>query len=317
MTYYVTRRILQSLPLLLLLTFATFVLLHYLPGGPLAFYEDNPNITAADLARLERQLGLDKPVSIQYLYWLTNLLRGEWGISYAANRAVSTMIWERFPATIRLTGLSLCLALLIALPVGMISALKQYSIFDHAVTTITYIGRSMPPFWTGLLLILVFSVYFRWLPAGGMYSLGGEAGWGDYLQHLVLPLTNLAMILAAKYARFLRASMLETIHQDFIRTARAKGASELSIILRHSLKNAAIPLVTIVALDLPFLFSGALYTEFIFSWPGIGRLFIESAFRFDYPVIMGIVTIISALVILSNLLADILYALLDPRIAYR
>jgi peptide/nickel transport system permease protein len=316
MFHYISRRILQSIPLLLLLTFTVFALIQYL-GGPLALYEDNPQITASDLARLEAQLGLNKPIAIQYLYWLTDLLQGKWGISYASNRPVAIIIWERFPATLSLTGFSLLLALLIALPVGILSATKQYSLFDHAVTSVTYIGRSMPPFWTGLLLILLFSVSLRWFPAGGMYTLGGETSWGDYLHHLVLPMSNLALILAAKYARFLRASMLEAVHQDYIRTARAKGVSEIAIILVHSLKNAAIPLITIIALDLPFLFSGALFTEQIFSWPGIGRLFIESAFRFDYPVIMGIVTIISTLVIVSNLLADILYAILDPRIAYR
>lgn len=318
MLHYISRRILQSIPLLLVLTFATFALIQTLPGGPLALYEDNPTITTADLARLEQRLGLDRPIPVQYFYWLTNLLQGEWGMSYAANRSVALMIWERFPATIYLTGLSLLCSLVIALPVGILAATKQYSLFDHLVTSLTYVGRSMPPFWTGLLLILIFSVSLRWFPAGGMYTLGSEGvSWRDYLHHLFLPLCNLALILAAKYARFLRASMLETIHQDFMRTARAKGVSEGAIILKHGLKNAAIPLITIISLDLPFLFSGALYTETIFSWPGIGRLFIESAFRFDYPVIMGIVTIIAALVILSNLLADILYALLDPRITYQ
>jgi peptide/nickel transport system permease protein len=225
-------------------------------------------------------------------------------------------IWERFPNTIYLTGLSLLASLLIAIPVGIISATRQYSTFDHIVTTMTYIGRSMPVYYSGLLLIIVFSIWLRWFPSGGMHTLGKEFSIIDSLQHLFLPMLSLSTLIAAKYVRFLRTSMLEVIHQDYIRTAAAKGVSERIIIYKHAFRNAAIPLVTVVAIDLPVLFAGALFTETIYSWPGMGRLFVDSATRFDYSIVMGIVSAIAFLVVVSNLLADVVYAILDPRITY-
>ena len=287
-----------------------------LPGGPLAAYENNPEISQEDIERLRHEMGLDRPIHIQYFSWLKNFVVGDWGYSFATKRPVLTEIWERLPNTIYLTGFSLIVALLIAIPAGIISATRQYSIFDHITTTLTYVGRSMPVYYSGLLLIIIFSIWLRWFPSGGMHTLGEEFSLIDSLMHLFLPMLSLSTLIAAKYVRFLRTSMLEVIHQDYIRTAAAKGLNEKVIIYKHAFRNAAIPLVTVVAIDLPVLFAGALFTETVYSWPGMGRLFVDSATRFDYSIVMGIVAAIAFLVVISNLIADIIYGILDPRITY-
>jgi peptide/nickel transport system permease protein len=287
-----------------------------LPGGPLAAYENNPEISQKDIERLRHEMGLDRPIPVQYWSWLKNFVRGEWGYSFATKRPVLSEIGDRLPNTLYLTGLSLVAALIIAIPAGILSATRQYSVFDHIVTTLTYVGRSMPVYFSGLLLIIVFSIWLRWLPSGGMHTLGKELSLIDGLRHLALPLLSLSTLIAAKYVRFLRTSMLEVIHLDYIRTAAAKGLRERVIVFKHAFRNAAIPLVTVVAVDLPVLFAGALFTETIYSWPGMGRLFVDAATRFDYSVVMGIVAAIAFLVVLSNLLADVVYAILDPRITY-
>ena len=313
---YIIRRLLTAIPVLLIITSAVFGLMQTLPGGPLAAYENNPEIKAADIARLRHELGLDRPIYVQYWAWLTNFLRGDWGYSFKTKRPVLTEIWERFPNTLFLTGFSLLFAILIAIPVGIISATRQYSLFDQIVTTLTYIGRAMPVYYSGFLLIIIFSIMLRWFPSGGMRTLGAESSVLDLFWHLVLPLTSLSVLIAAKYVRFLRTSMLEVIHQDYIRTASAKGLHEQVVIYKHAFRNAAIPLVTVIAIDIPTLFAGALFTETVYSWPGMGRLFVNSATDFDYSVVMGIVTMIAILVVISNLLADVVYAIIDPRIVY-
>ncbi len=310
------RRLLSAIPVMFIITFATFVLMQMLPGGPLAAYENNPEISQEDIERLRREMGLDRPIPVQYWAWLKNFVRGDWGYSFATKRPVLVEIWDRLPNTIYLTGLSLILALLIAIPVGIISATRQYSIFDHITTTLTYVGRSMPVYYSGLLLIIIFSIWLRWLPSGGMHTLGKEFSIIDSLRHLFLPMISLSTLIAAKYVRFLRTSMLEVIHQDYIRTAAAKGLHNRIIIYKHAFRNAAIPLVTVVAIDLPVLFAGALFTETVYSWPGMGRLFVDSATRFDYSIVMGIVAAIAFLVVVSNLIADVIYGILDPRITY-
>jgi peptide/nickel transport system permease protein len=299
-----------------IITFATFVLMQMLPGGPLAAYENNPEISQDDIQRLRHEMGLDRPIPVQYWAWLKNFVRGDWGYSFVTKRPVLQEIWDRLPNTLYLTGFSLILALIIAIPVGIISATRQYSIFDHITTTLTYIGRSMPVYYSGLLLIIIFSIWLRWFPSGGMYSLGKEFSIIDSLRHLFLPVLSLSTLIAAKYVRFLRTSMLEVIHQDYIRTAAAKGLRNRVIIFKHAFRNAAISLVTVVAIDLPVLFAGALFTETVYSWPGMGRLFVDSATRFDYSIVMGIVAAIAFLVVLSNLIADVVYGILDPRITY-
>ena len=267
-------------------------------------------------ATLAHEMGLDRPIPVQYWAWLKNFVRGDWGYSFATKRPVLQEIWDRLPNTLYLTGFSLILALIIAIPVGIISATRQYSIFDHITTTLTYVGRSMPVYYSGLLLIIVFSIWLRWFPSGGMHTLGKEFSLIDSLRHLFLPMVSLSTLIAAKYVRFLRTSMLEVIHQDYIRTAAAKGLHNRIIIFKHAFRNAAIPLVTVVAIDLPVLFAGALFTETVYSWPGMGRLFVDSATRFDYSIVMGIVAAIAFLVVLSNLIADVIYGILDPRITY-
>ncbi len=317
MARYALRRVLQAVPLLLGITLGIFLLIRLVPGGPLSAYEGNPDVTPQDMARLRQQLGLDAPLPVQYVRWLGHLGRGDLGWSLVTHRPVTSMIAERLGNTAYLMGLALGLTFAIALPAGIISARRQYSWFDHAVTTMSFAGFSMPTFWSGLLAILVFSVWLRWLPAGGMYTVGEAFSLGDHLRHLVLPLGILTLFSAARYTRYLRASMLEVLGQDYIATARAKGLGERVVIQKHALKNATIPVVTIVALDLPQLFSGALITETMFSWPGMGRLFWEATLRLDYPVLMAVMTVSATLVVLFNLAADLAYGFLDPRIRYR
>jgi len=320
---YLARRLLQTLPLLWLISLVVFILLHVIPGGPMAAYENNPDLTAEDIKRLEHDLGLDAPLHAQYLRWLLALLRGDWGYSLASKRPVLVEIGDRLPNTVYLMGVATLVTLLLAIPVGILSAVRQYSTLDHVVTTVAFMGHSIPIFWFGLILIIVFHVALRnpltgspLFPGGGMYTLGMPFSILDRLHHLVLPVGMLAVANAATYTRYTRAGMLEVIGQDFIRTARAKGAPERRVVWKHALKNAAAPIVTILALDLPSLFTGAVFTETMFSWPGMGRLFIESAFRVDYALLMAIIMVTATLTVAFNLLADVAYALLDPRIRY-
>jgi peptide/nickel transport system permease protein len=275
------------------------------------------------------------PFDSRYFKWLFAVLQGDFGRSNVERRPALDMILERLPATLYLMSVAFIGQLLIAVPIGILSAVKQYSLFDYIFTVLAYMGRSIPIFWFGLLLIIFFHNTLQWpswvgeslagkplFPGSGMYDQrlrveAGQTPWWDYLHHLALPVIMLSVFGAARYMRFMRASMLEVIHQDYIRTARAKGLKERIILYRHALKNAAIPLITIMALDLPTLFGGALFTETIFSWPGMGRLFFRSAQRVDYAVIMGIVIINAALIQVFNLLADMVYAYLDPRIVYK
>lgn len=323
MTLFLLRRVMQAVPVLALVSIAVFVLLNIIPGGPLAAYENNPNITAEDLQRLEHDLGLDQPMHVRYLRWLGALLQGDWGHSLASKRPVLVEIGERLPNTVYLMGAATAVTLIIAIPIGIFSAARQYSLMDHIVTATAFMGHSIPIFWFGLILIIVFHVVLRnpftgapLFPGGGMYTLGEPFSVLDRLHHLALPVAMLAVANAATYTRYMRASMLEVIGQDYVRTARAKGATERRVIWGHGFRNAAIPVLTILALDLPALFNGAVFTETMFSWPGMGRLFIESAFRVDYALLMAIILISAALTVLFNLLADVGYAYLDPRIRY-
>jgi peptide/nickel transport system permease protein len=277
---------------------------------------------------------LHDPLPLKYGKWLGQTLTGNWGDSFVTHRPVLTEIGERLPNTLYLSGIAFLLALIIAVPMGIISAIRQYSVFDHVVTTIAFMGQSIPIFWFGLILIIIFSVNFHnpfagtplfphpppmpLFPGGGMTTLGEYAPDPivDRLWHLVLPVTMLAVFQLAQHVRYMRAGMLDVLQADYIRTATAKGLRRRAVILRHAFKNAAIPLVTIIALELPGLFNGALFTETIFSWPGMGRLFFNSAERGDYPVLMGILMLSAALIILFNLVADIAYGFLDPRIHY-
>jgi peptide/nickel transport system permease protein len=313
---YIVRRLLQAVPLLLAISAVAFAILKAQPGGPLAAYEGNPDFTEADRLRLERAFGLDQPLPLQYVTWLGSFVRLDWGYSFASHQPVLVAIGERLPNTLYLMGTVFVVVILIAIPVGVITALKQYSWLDHVVTGVIFTFLSTPTFWLGLLLIILFGLQLHWLPLGGIQTLGQPFDVGDRLKHLVLPVATIALVQMGGHVRYLRASMLETIGQDYMRTARAKGLGERVVVLRHALKNAAIPFVTIVALDMPELFVGAVITEQIFGWPGMGRLFIDSAFRSDYPVLQGILAVASAFIVLSNLVADVMYGWLDPRIRY-
>ncbi|MCJ7703648.1 MAG: ABC transporter permease, partial [Anaerolineales bacterium] len=316
----------QLIPIMWIISVIIFVLLQLTPGDPASALEDNPNITAEDRARYEESLGLNDPLHIKYLKWGGNVLRGELGISIATKRPVAQEILDRLPNTLKLMVLAQVMTLLLAIPVGIISAVKQYSLFDHISTTIAFWGQSIPIFWFGLLLIMLFSLTLKnadggpLFPAGGMYNLrlydSTNAPLSDRIYHMILPVFMLTMFSAGRYTRFMRSSMLDVLHQDYLATARAKGLRERVVILLHALKNAAIPVITILALDMPLIFSGAVFTETIFSWPGMGRLFIRSVERSDYDLVMGIIMINALLILFFNLFADIVYAYLDPRVRY-
>ncbi|MDE3111866.1 MAG: ABC transporter permease [Chloroflexota bacterium] len=313
---YVLRRLVQSVPLLLGISVIVFAILKAVPGGPLALYESTPGITDEDIRRLEHSFGLDQPLPVQYVTWLGKFVTGDWGYSLVQHQPVLSLILERLPNTLYLMGTVFVAVLILAIPIGTITAVRQYSLLDHAVTGATFAFLSTPTFWLGLLLIIVFGLDLRWLPLGGMATAGLPFDLGDRIRHLILPATTIALVQLGARVRYLRASMLETIGLDYMRTARAKGLAESAIVIRHALKNAAIPLVTIIALDIPELFIGALVTEQIFGWPGIGRLFWDAATRTDYPILMAVLAVSSALVILGNLIADVAYGYLDPRIRY-
>jgi peptide/nickel transport system permease protein len=334
MTRYIIRRLLEAIPLLFVISVIVFVLIQIAPNNPLSELQNNPNISPADLLRLENEYGLNDPVPVKYAKWLGQTLQGNWGDSFVTHRPVLTEISERLPNTLYLSGIAFILALLIAIPLGMVSAIRQYSLFDHVVTTIAFMGQSIPIFWFGLILIIVFSVNIQnpfagstlfphpaplpLFPGGGMTTLGEYPPdpLVDRVWHLVLPVTMLAVFQLAQHVRYTRAGMLDVLKADFVRTARAKGLKERAVIIRHAFKNAAIPVVTIIGLEIATVFNGALFTETIFSWPGMGRLFFNSAERGDYPVLMGILMIVAALTIFFNLLTDVTYAFLDPRIHY-
>lgn len=318
---YVTRRLIQAVPLLIFISAAVFALLQAAPGGPMGAYVRRGNFSDEDLQKLEEQLGLNAPIYVQYGKWVQKVVQLDFGQSTSERRPVLDSIMERLPNTLYLMGIAWLVTILLAIPIGVLAAIRQYSWFDHTVTGLTFVGQSIPIFWLGLILILIFYVMLDnpftgepLLPAGGMYTLGEEFSFTDRAKHLILPVTMLAASWVAWYTRFLRASMLDVIHADYVRTARAKGLKEHVVVMRHAFRNAAIPLVTLMALDLPLIFSGALFTEVIFAWPGMGRLFYSAAERRDYPLLMAIIMMTATLIVLANLLADVLYAFLDPRI---
>ncbi len=320
MAIYFTRRVLQSLFTLIVISMILFGLISSVPGGFMSAYTERSDFSPEDLARIRAKFGLDDPIPVRYFKWLGNMLQGDWGNSLITKRPALQEIADRLPNTLLLMGLMLVFTLLVAIPLGILSAVKQYTWFDHISTTLAFAGQSLPVFWFGLLLIIVFAVNLRGgdgkplLPGSGMYTLGAPFSLWDRIEHLILPVTMLTFVSAAGYMRYLRSSMLDVIHEDYVRTARAKGLRETLVIYKHALRNAIIPLVTLIALDLPSLFGGALFTETIFAWPGIGRLYFTAALKTDYPLVMAVLMIESALIIASNLLVDFIYAALDPRI---
>lgn len=311
---YIIKRLLQAIPLLIGVSIIGFAMMHLAPGGPLAVYTLNPTITAQDIERIKHIFGLDQPIHIQYLKWAYGIFTGNWGFTFFGGRPVLQVILERFPATFLLMGSAMSLAILIGMLIGILGAVRRYSIFDYLATTGAMVALSFPTFWFGLMTIFIFSLKLGWLPSGGMYTLGGEEDILDLFRHLLLPTMVLALVLVAQWSRYSRSSFLEVIHQDYIRTAKSKGLSAGRILLRHAFPNAVAPLIALAGIQLPWLFSGALVTETIFGWPGMGRLFVDALTMKEYPVLMGMIMITAMFVIIGNLVADVINALIDPRI---
>lgn len=314
MLQYIVKRLLQAVPLLIGVSIIGFAMMHLAPGGPLAIYTLNPTITAQDIERIKHVFGLDQPLYIQYLKWAAGMFTGNWGNTFFGGRPVLDVIMERVPATLLLMGSGMSVAMIIGMLIGILGAVKRYSVFDYLATTGAMVTLSFPTFWFGLMMIFVFSLQLGWLPSGGMFTLGGDEDLLDLLEHLILPTVVLALVLIAQWSRYTRSSFLEVIHQDYIRTARSKGISGSRILFRHAFPNALAPLIALAGIQLPWLFSGALVTETIFGWPGMGRLFVDSLTMKEYPVLMGMVMLTAMTVVVGNLLADVLNALIDPRI---
>ncbi len=320
---YVVRRTLQAIPLLVAISIILYGILYNMPGGPLAPYLQNPHITPADIARLKHNLGMDQPVPIQYLKWLGHILTGDMGYSTSNSEPVFQAILERIPATLELMGTSFIFSVVIGVGAGIISAVYRYTFVDYFITTLAFFGQSMPVFWFALMMQLAFAVhgvplpfgYQIQLPSAGISS-GDTFDLGDRLSHLVLPVVVLSLLALALYSRFMRSSLLEVLGTDYMRTAAAKGLNFRAILFKHGLKNAMIPVVTILALSLPGILGGAIITETIFAWPGTGRLFYNALTQSDIALLMGYLILVAVLVVFCNLLADVLYAWLDPRVKY-
>lgn len=312
---HLLKRLLGTLPLLLGVSLLLFGVLHLAPGGPLDVYADNPSVSPEALAQMRVAFGLDQPLPVQYVSWVTAFFTGEWGYSIRTARPVSQEILERLGPTLILGGTSFALSLLIALPLGIVSAVRRYSGVDYLITFLSFLGVSMPVFWLALMLQLLFAVQWRVLPSAGIQTIGSDSVL-DLLRHLILPACILAFASVAGWSRYMRSSMVEVLGQDYVRTARAKGLTAGRVVYRHALRNALIPIITVVALDFATILSGAVITETIFAWPGIGRLFIESMNGRDYPVLMALMMAGSFALVISNLLADLAYAAVDPRIRY-
>jgi peptide/nickel transport system permease protein len=314
---YLVRRLLLAIPTLLL-SFVLFAILSLAPGDPLSQFAANPAVPPEVRENIRRSLGLDQPWPVRYVKWVFAISHGDWGFSFGSRIPVWDLIKLRIPSTLAVVGIAYLVALVVAIPIGILSAVKQYSLFDHIATTFAFMGFSVPTFFTGLLLIIVLSVKLQWLPFiyDSTLQVKDLASFGAQLRQSIMPIAVLALFQTAVLVRYTRASMLENLPQDYVRTARAKGLAEFGVINRHVVRNSLIPVVTLIALSAPTVFSGALITEQIFRVPGIGSLLITSIQNNDIPVIMAITFTFSILVVLFNLVADVLYGVLDPRIRY-
>jgi peptide/nickel transport system permease protein len=318
---YVIRRLIGIPPLLIGITLIVFAIIHLTPGSPLDDLKLNPEIKQSDIQAIEETLGLHKPLYQQYTGWMGQLVRGDFGISLKTYRPVRTLIAQRIGNTLLLTVSALLFSLLVAVPVGVFSALKRNSFIDYIATIGSTLGDSIPSFWLGLMFILLFAVQFQawglpWLPSGGTQTLPNGGDFVDRAKHLVLPVLTLSTVQIALWVRYIRAQMLEVLNQDYVRTARAKGMPETTVQMRHAFRNAVLPLITLVGLSIPALFGGAVVIESVFGWPGIGSLLIQSAQNRDYTVVMGLTVFLSTIVVFANLLADLLYGVADPRVQY-
>lgn len=312
---YIIRRLLGAIPLLLGISVILFTIIQLAPGGPLDIYAENPSVSKEALAQIAARYGLDQPVPVQYFLWLKAVLVGDWGYSIRTGRPVLDEIVLRLGPTLQLGGLAMVISLLVAVPVGMISAARRGSKLDGTVTVLSFAGISTPVFWLALLLQLLFSVQLGWLPSAGYQSIG-DGSFIDRLRHIIMPAAVLSLATVASWSRFIRSGMIDVLNQDYIRTAYAKGRGEKSVLFLHALRNAMIPAVTVIAVDFVTIISGAVITETVFAWPGIGRLFMESMDGRDYPMLMGLMMMGSLAIVVANIVADICYAALDPRIRY-
>ncbi len=316
---YIIRRLLQAIPLLLFLTIFMFALIHALPGGPEQVLF-NPRLSAAGRAALRAHFGLDDPVPIQYLKWLSRALQGDFGFSFADNVPVTYLLSQRFPATLELFSIAFSLALVLAIVLGVVSGVRQGTFTDYSLTVISYIGIAAPAFLVGLTLQFIFGVWLHILPTSGTETLGYTLSpfdtFVDRFEHIILPVMTLSILFIAGWSRYMRSSTIEVSKQDYMRTARAKGVAPVPLLIRHALRNAVIPLITVVAIDFGAVAGGATITEGVFAWPGMGSLFFSSLEVRDYPVLLAILMLSAFFVIMFNLIADILYAVMDPRIRY-
>jgi peptide/nickel transport system permease protein len=316
---FLLRRILLAIPSLLGISVVLFTVLALAPGDPFSELATNPNVPASVQAALRAKFGLDDPVWQRYLHWLVSMVQGDWGFSFQSRMDVDTLILQRLPTTLLVIGASQLVAMLVAIPVGVLAAAKPYSLFDQVANTFAFIGFSLPTFFTGLLLILIFSVNLGWLPfvyRTDINATGFTLIW-DYVLQSIMPVMVLGLFQGASLVRFVRSSVLDVVKLDYVTTARSKGIGARRVLMRHVVRNAMIPVVTLVALQMPIVFGGAIVTEQIFRIPGIGSLLITAILANDTPVVMGVTFVFACLVVLFNLIADILYGWLDPRIAFR
>ena len=318
MSQFFIKRLLIAVPTLIAISIIIFTILALAPGDPLGEFASNPAITAEVRENIRKSLGLDQPAYIRYFKWFGSFIRGDMGYSFNSRSPVSQLLWQRLPTTFLVVGLAYIFGLLIAFPLGIISAIRRYSITDQIITTIAFLGFSIPPFFTGLLFIIIFSVQLRWLPFIFNSTLQ-VTDWQSFMAQVrqsIMPISVLALYHAAILMRFIRSAVLEELKQEYVTTALAKGLSKFAVIKNHVLRNALIPVVTLIALDIPTIFTGALVTEQVFRVPGIGALLIESIYRSDTPVVMAITFIYGILIVFFNLIADLVYAVLDPRVKY-
>jgi peptide/nickel transport system permease protein len=319
MSRYLIRRILIAVPSLLGISLVLFAVLALAPGDPFSELATNPAIPPSVQAALRAKFGLDDPIAVRYLHWLTAMMHGDWGFSFVSRVNVDTLILQRLPVTLAVIGASQVLALMVALPVGVYAATKPYSAFDQIASTLAFIGFALPTFFTGLVFILIFSIQLNWLPFVFRSDLAatGLTWWWEEIRQSIMPVLVLGLFQGATWTRFIRSAVLDVIRLDYVTTARSKGLPESGVVLKHIVRNALIPVVTLIALQMPVVFGGAIITEQIFRVPGIGSLLISAILANDTPVIMAVTFVFACLVIIFNLIADLLYGWLDPRISYR
>lgn len=315
MSRFIVRRLLGAIPLLFGVAVLSFAFMQLAPGSPDQLYARNSRMSETQLAAIRHNMGLDRPAYVQFIKWVGNLLQGDLGLSYSQYRPVSTVIWDVFPNTAYLVLTGLFFSFITALLFGVIAAVRPYGVFDTITSFLSYFGLAMPIFWFGLMLQIVFAIKLGWLPSASMHSAQG-GGFVDLLKHLIMPAITIAIGSIASWSRYVRSSTIEALGQDYVRTARAKGLREQVILWKHVLRNALVPFVTVVSIDIPLYLTGAVLTETVFSWPGMGRLFYDALTKRDYPVLMGILILGAVLIIIGNLIADLVYGLLDPRVKF-